>query len=88
MKNIKVYIHNINNKNYRNFNLKINNLDTINNVKNNISLEINTFKENIRLYPKKDKKIITGYSYYGLQGDISFLENYSEFDEFIVFEIK
>lgn len=80
MKTIEVKIYNL----YKSIKINIEENDTINNVKRKICKEIDGAFNKIRLYPLENDKIKTGYSFYGLNGDISFNNNYSEYNNFIV----
>ena len=57
---------------------------TINNVKQKISKILDINFNHIRLYPIYNGVVKTGFSYYGLQGDVSFLQNYNDCNDFIV----
>lgn len=73
---------NINNCN-RNIHINVYEKDTINDIRNKIINQIN-FK-NIRLYPIKNRKILTGYSYEGLIGNELFINTIELYDSYIIF---
>lgn len=83
MKTIEIEVRDL----YKTIKIDIDITDTINNVKRKIGDEIDKNVNKIRLYPKKNNIIKTGYSFYGLCGDISFNDNYNDYDKFIVFLI-
>ena len=63
-------------------NIEVENTDTIDSIKNKIINQVN-FK-NIRLYPIKNNKILTGFSYEGLIGSELFTNYIDLYDSYII----
>lgn len=72
------------NKYNKKININVEKENTINDIKNKIINKIDL--KNIRLYPVKNNKILTGFSYEGLIGNELFIDIIDLYDSYIILE--